>query len=135
MQTVEELKENQAKELAQLEKELAIREACPVIPSRVCLHAGSATLTYVGEGIGKRLSLTEAARIYGAFAIEPSEHWRDGCLNCCPAEINEYAKKESAVMDGGDWVELVRRSYGSRGEYSGQELRFWTKVLAGCAAW
>lgn len=124
MKTIEELKEQHAKELEALELEQTIRASLPLEPKHVCLHKGFASATY-GKQFPSRYSFKEAYAIYRQFTPAESEHWKNGCLSVRPAEINDYAKDERAVMQGTSIAEIKLQA--GKG-YDSHELSFWTRI-------
>jgi hypothetical protein len=99
MNTIEQLKEKHAQEIAALEKELALANSLPLPATLICQHKEYATIKYWKQ-FPARYTLKEAVGIYRMFAADvvEAEHWRSGCLSVAPAEVNSYAKDERATM-------------------------------------
>ncbi len=133
MKTKEQLLEKQAQELAKFEKEQAVLALLPE-PLRedaiVCIHRDHASVKVWSDFRTER-KLADAIDVLRLFAdvLQTCEHWKDGCVSTNPPQINDYAKKESAVMDGSHVVEI--KVSGGKGYGPTVEVRFWADTSAG----
>jgi len=93
MKTIEQLKAEQEKQLAELEYRLAIAKQCPVTPDRVIkVSTGEAAwVTYKVKGIRGAL---EILRQFDP--VVPFSEARDGCLYLQPEELMKEGLKEKA---------------------------------------
>lgn len=119
-----ELKERHAREIQELEQKEAIEASLPLKPSQVCIHRDHASIVYRKQ-YPNRHTFREAYEIFRQFAPVVSEHWKDGCLSCRPAAINDSRKKEHATMVGSSIAEI--RLQAGKG-YSSHALIFWTEI-------
>lgn len=122
--TLAELKSKHAKEIERLEAEQSISELLPIEPKMICIHADHASIHY-GKDYPSRHTFAEAVKIYRQFSPVESEHWKDGTIECRPAEINKSASRERATMDGASIAE-IKLSAGKG--YVSHELTFWARV-------
>lgn len=128
MKTIDELKAKQARELAELERELKLAELLPVPAQQVCQHRDYTSIIYK-KPYPDRYTMKEAADIYAQFTdVVEAEHWRNGCLSVAPAEINSYAKEENATMDGASHAELKLQA--GKG-FESHELTFFARAKDG----
>ena len=126
MKKIEQLKAQQAQEIAKLEREIAIRAMLPVEPRFVHDHKDHVGLSYAKDKFPARYTLAEAIAIMEQFPNKvESEHWKNGCCSVRPLAINSSAKNERATMDGASLVE-VRLNAGKG--YDSHRLLFWAMV-------
>lgn len=106
MKTIEELKNHHAKEIANLERQLAIAEALPVAPHGVMLTGtGCPWVSY------KRATFAQALEVFRAYAdrsqVRPMEIRRSGCTVVQPVATmaKQYANADS---DGCEYGAFIR---------------------------
>lgn len=112
MKSLDELKAQQAKELAELEKAHAIAACLPVEGARVMPFAATGTpwVNYKVKGIAGALDLIRA------FVVVPFGEYRNGCLKLAPAEqLSEAWREDNAAC----WAASlhVNQSVGERHSY------------------
>lgn len=120
MKASEKLKElaaKQAKERAQLEREVELAGNMATLfghrwdedKASICQHRDHVSLR-LWDDFRTEHKLSECVDVVKAMAengiLVPAQAWRDGCVSIRPEEINDSATKESAVLEGEFLVEV-----------------------------
>lgn len=129
MTTIEEMKERQAKELAELEKELAVLAEMPVKPDWCHAHRNYFSCSY-GKKYPERYSFRDAFEVYKKWLpfIITGEDWKGSSRSLFPGEINSEKKDARAVMNGQTWATVTLNA--GKG-YAGHKLHFWARIPSG----
>lgn len=135
MKTLEELKRQQAGELAKFEIETAWRESLPEAfreNASLCIHDDHVSLTLWG-GFRTDKKLSDACAVVEHYkgSIVDGEHWKDGCVSTQPAEINANAKRDNSTLEGSHAVEVS--VHGGKGFGPDVVVEFWIKTELGLA--
>jgi uncharacterized protein YndB with AHSA1/START domain len=119
MQTIEQMKADQAKALAKLEREIAIANACPLPPKRVQDTAlGAPWITY------ECTSLADALHIMSAFQIIPAWQYKGTFTRFQPESL---ANEKSGEVTSGPFAASIHTTQGR--EYGPDaQLRFFATV-------
>jgi hypothetical protein len=131
MDKIEQLKLDQAKELADLVDKEKLRGFLPESireSARITKHSNHYTVTgWPGLAYKNPPKFVQAVDLIEEMqdALVEAEHWKAGCCSTRPARINPEAKNENATMDGSHAVEILVE--GGRG-FQFTEVRFWAEL-------
>lgn len=129
MKTIEELKAQQAAELAALEKEISLLNELPLKPNWFHSHKDHFSCSY-SKKYPERLTFREAFDIYKKWLplIIPGEDWKDSSRSLYPGEINSQKRNERANMKGEVWASIILNA--GKG-YVGHKMEFWARIPSG----
>lgn len=121
--------------IAKFDREEAIRADLPAAireSASICAHKTHVTVTAWNDFRTEK-KLRDAVALVREMApsIIEGEHWQSGCISTYPAEINEYAQKASATMNGSHAAEILVE--GGEGYGPIISVRFWVKLPSGIA--
>lgn len=133
MKNKQELLAKHAQELAELEREEAIRAMLPEkyrVDALICIHGEFATVR-LWDDYHTNKTLAETVEVVETFKdqVVQGEHWKDSYVLTWPAEINSCAKNAGATMDGSHEVEISVS--GGRGFGPNVNVEFWIKTQHG----
>lgn len=130
METLEQMKERQAKELAKLEAEHAIASLAPIPPKRAMLVSTGekAWLTY------ESADLWEALDVMRAFQVIPFNEYRGTFLRFEPEEINARPNnRHKGEHKSGPYIAEIKADHGE-GFGPNASLRFYARLGADIVA-
>lgn len=133
MKTMEQLKEEQAKQTAELARQHAIANACPFPPQTVTIVSAADRAAWVSY---KTETLAQALELFAAFDVIPSEHFRGTFSVIMPRECmtkreaRDYAENPRAESSGpyACWLEVTHYAHANS---DAAELTFYAQTAAG----
>ncbi len=129
MKTIEELKAQQAAELAELEKEISLLNELPLKPNWLHSHKDHCSCSY-SKKYPERFTFREAFDIYKKWLplIIPGEDWKGSSRSLYPGEINSEKRDDRSTMNGEVWASINLNA--GKG-YVGHKMEFWARIPSG----
>lgn len=133
MKTLDELKAEQAKQIAELERQHQVANACPFPPRQVTIVNATERAPWVGY---QTETLAQALEMFAAFDVIPSEHFRGTFSVIMPRECmtkreaRDYAENPRAESSGpyACWLDV---SHYAHANSDAAELTFYAQTGAG----